>query len=197
MARRHLPALRRAARVVGALIALFVAGAPAAVEVPAARIEPSARGVDAATVTTLASSERTGTAEAPAGLRGALLDAVRDPARREEVTSLAVRLDPPELGTVVVRLSFRGGEVSVSVQAADAQAAAAVEHQRVEVRDALRAEGLDLDAFDVSTGWSGPSSEERQAGGRDRGAARGDARADADDIPRPRPTPAADRGTWL
>ncbi len=117
--------------------------------------------------------------------------------------SLVVRLDPPELGAVLVRVVVRGDSVSVTCRSADAGAVGALQQQRGDLVDVLRREGLDLGDFDVRHD-GGPQAPGRDAPGdprdprrpeperarpRPAAAAGGPTRAD-DDPPR-RP------GTWL
>lgn len=112
-------------------------------------------------------------------------------------TSLVVRLDPPELGAVLVRLTVREGQVEVTLRAPDLAAQGGLLAQAPEIQQVLREAGLDLRSFDVSYGeLSHGQSEERQET-PDRGTPRQYGSADGtvhvtDDVTDPQPA-----GTWL
>ncbi len=63
--------------------------------------------------------------------------------------SLVIRLDPPELGPVVVRLTVRDGRVDVQLRTGEAVAAVGLAQASAEVRSTLADYGLDLSSFDV------------------------------------------------
>ena len=65
---------------------------------------------------------------------------------------LVIRLDPEELGPVLVSLRTRGGMVDISVRADNAGGAAAVADQRAHIQQVLAEHGLDLSSFSVSGG---------------------------------------------
>jgi flagellar hook-length control protein FliK len=65
---------------------------------------------------------------------------------------LVIRLDPVELGPVLVSLRTRGGAVDISVRADNAGGAAAVADQRAHIQQVLAEHGLDLSSFSVSGG---------------------------------------------
>jgi flagellar hook-length control protein FliK len=65
---------------------------------------------------------------------------------------LVIRLDPVELGPVLVSLRTRGGAVDISVRADNAGGAAAVADQRAHIQQVLADHGLDLSSFNVSGG---------------------------------------------
>ncbi len=66
--------------------------------------------------------------------------------------SLVVRLDPPELGPVLVRLTVVDGRVDVTLRTSEAVAAVGLGSASAEVRSTLLEHGLDLSSFDVSAG---------------------------------------------
>jgi flagellar hook-length control protein FliK len=65
---------------------------------------------------------------------------------------LVIRLDPVELGPVLVTLRTRGGAVDISVRADNAGGASAVADQRAHIQQVLADHGLDLSSFNVSGG---------------------------------------------
>jgi hypothetical protein len=65
--------------------------------------------------------------------------------------SLTVRLDPPELGAVRVRVVAQGEKVHVTLHAESPEAQAALEHRRADVAEMLRRDGFNLDGFDVES----------------------------------------------
>ena len=87
--------------------------------------------------------------------------------------TLVVRLDPPELGPVLVRVVLRAGTVSVTCRSADPGAVGVLQQQRGDLRDLLRREGFDLADYDVRQQPDGPAGGETPA---DRRGADPDAR---------------------
>lgn len=85
-------------------------------------------------------------------------------------TSLVVRLDPPELGSVVVRLTVQDGRVDVTLRTPDA-AVGSLRAQNADVQSVLAAHGLDLGAFDVSTSTGTSTSTPQQSSSGGSGAA--------------------------
>jgi flagellar hook-length control protein FliK len=112
-------------------------------------------------------------------------------------TSLVVRLDPPELGAVLVRLTVQDGRVDVTLRTPDLAARADLQAQSFEVEQVLRDQGFDLSSFDVAHGdvLSGGQHD-----ASDRSTPERSRRADGhtadnpvtDDGPAPEPS-----GTWL
>jgi flagellar hook-length control protein FliK len=84
------------------------------------------------------------------------------PASRRPRASLVVRLDPPELGPVLVRLTVHDGRVDVHLRATEAGASGGLLHATAEVRSTLREHGLDLSSFDVQTGGEPAERQDRQ-----------------------------------
>ncbi|MCU1693012.1 MAG: Flagellar hook-length control protein FliK, partial [Frankiales bacterium] len=76
--------------------------------------------------------------------------------------SLVVRLDPPELGPVVVRLTVRDGRVDVQLRTSEAVASVGLAAAGADVRSTLAQHGLDLSSFDVQQG----DAQDAPAGGR-------------------------------
>ena|GEM_PF-2953871 len=119
-------------------------------------------------------------------------------------SSLVLRLDPPELGAVLVRLTVQDGRVDVQLRTPDLAAKGHLQAASYDVGKVLREQGLDLGSFDVAHG-------DVLAGQQDRGEQRREqperatrhpfTRADGavstprvtDDVT----TGRAPRGTWL
>jgi flagellar hook-length control protein FliK len=124
--------------------------------------------------------ERTSAAE-PASAADALLRTnigatVADLARAAHrdgsgATRVVIRLDPPELGTVTVALTVRGGEVRVNLLASDVAAVAALDARRTDIDHALAGSGLSLDSFDVQS--DSRQGQEQQHHGRERASSAG------------------------
>lgn len=86
-------------------------------------------------------------------VKPALLEAARG--LRQEGggrTSLVVRLDPPELGAVVIRLTVQDGRVDVQLRTPDVTARVDLQAQSYDVQQVLRDNGFDLTSFDVTHG---------------------------------------------
>jgi chemotaxis protein MotD len=110
--------------------------------------------------------------------------------------SLVVRLDPPELGAVLVRLTVQDGRVDVTLRTPDLAARADLQAQSYDVQQVLRDQGFDLSSFDVAHGDVLPDG---WGDAPDRGTPERGRRADGqprtpvtDDGPAPEPS-----GTWL
>jgi flagellar hook-length control protein FliK len=84
-------------------------------------------------------------------------------------TSLVVRLDPPELGAVVVRLTVLDGRVDVHLRTPDLTARADLQAQTWDVQQVLRAHGLDLGSYDVKHGELFTGGGQSEARTPDRG----------------------------
>jgi flagellar hook-length control protein FliK len=72
-------------------------------------------------------------------------------ATRAVVKVLNVRLDPPEYGSLAVRLTLQGGSLSVQIRAERATTAAALDHDREKLAEHLRASGYVTDASMIDT----------------------------------------------
>jgi hypothetical protein len=113
-------------------------------------------------------------------------------------TSLVVRLNPPELGSVLVRLTVQDGRVDVQLRTPDLQAVGDLSAQSRDVQQVLKDSGFDLTSFDVTHGGIHDGQGEGKT--PDRGTTQRDRRADGrpeavhvtDDVPEARPA-----GTWL
>lgn len=109
----------------------------------------------------LAPGATSGAAETRTPLAPALTALAQVATREDGTARVVLRLDPPELGSVLVTLTTRGGDVHVSLVAGDVAAASALEARRPEVRGALAEAGLDLSGWSVGTGLPG---EDRRSG---------------------------------
>jgi hypothetical protein len=133
-------------------------------------------------------------------VRPALLEAARHLKTEGGRTSLVIRLDPPELGAVLVRLTVRDGQVDVQLRTPDAAARSDLQAQSFDVQQVLREQGLDLSSFDVRHGESFTAGDRPAGETPDRGTPRRGTRADGqphtshvmDDVSRPQSA-----GTWL
>lgn len=76
-----------------------------------------------------------------------------------------IKLDPPELGGLDVRIAIEGGEVRVVVRAEHADAAALFQQSLGELRHQLAESGLRLADAEVSTGGEERERERRSAHG--------------------------------
>lgn len=85
------------------------------------------------------------------------------------VNRAVVRLDPPELGRIMLEVVSNGDEISVIARADNAEAVRALVRQRAEIEAAVEALGLSMSDFDVKQGDSqrqDAEQETRREGGR-------------------------------
>ncbi len=135
--------------------------------------------------------------EALAAVQPALVAAAESLRSEGGRTSLVIRLDPPELGALLVRMTVRDGQVELTVRAPDAAAHGGLLAQTADLQQVLRDAGMDLSSYDVSyADLTGQDRGDRQ-GPPDRGTPRPARTADGldnvtDDVPDPQPA-----GTWL
>ena len=192
---------------------------------------PTADGTSATTLVEEAATEAPVGAEAPAPTATADVAGVRvetsapEPAERSEATvravrpaiaelarglqssgpghaSLVVRLDPPELGSVLVRVQVRDGGVSISCSTGDAGAVQALQLQQDDLVELLRGEGLDLESYAVREHGLGSSRDDSREpsspqGGRGRRHEAGERPDGAGTDPRPQAGDTDDTATWL
>ena len=86
------------------------------------------------------------------GLAAPLRTALRERTdRRDDRFEITVRLDPPELGAVRVRVFTQGDNVKISLHAESSEARAALQQRQEDVRALLHNEGFNLDGFDVES----------------------------------------------
>jgi flagellar hook-length control protein FliK len=133
-------------------------------------------------------------------VRPALLEAAKHLKTEGGRTSLVIRLDPPELGAVLVRLTVHHGQVDIQLRTPDLAARGDLQAQAFDVKQVLHEQGLDLASFEVAHGdvlsHSGSSDQETPDRATPRPRANADGRSSTahvmDDVPSPQPA-----GTWL
>ena len=79
------------------------------------------------------------------------------------VNRAVVRLDPPELGRIMLEVVSNGDEISVIARADNAEAVRALVRQRAEIEAAVEALGLSISDFDVKQGDSQRQDAEQEA----------------------------------
>lgn len=70
----------------------------------------------------------------------------------DNIQQARIQLDPPELGSLEIKLHIQHEQTSVQVHAANPQVRDVLEASAQRLRDALASQGLELRQFDVSTG---------------------------------------------
>ncbi len=179
---------------------------PVATPGPADNVQMPAPVLPATAPTTLPTSPPTGTTPDTGPtrhVRPALIEATRHLRQEGGRTSLVIRLDPPELGAVLVRLTVRDGLVDVQLRTPDLASRSDLQAQSFDVQQVLREQGLDLSSFDVAHGdvlpggaWPGSPDDratpDRATPQRPRGADGQPGSHVTDDVPSPQPA-----GTWL
>lgn len=86
----------------------------------------------------------------------------------EDVQQARIQLDPPELGSLEIKLHMNQDQASVQVQAQNPQVREVLEASAHRLRDALAAQGLTLSGFDVSDhsqAQAGQQGEQSQGDG--------------------------------
>ena len=105
----------------------------------------------------------------PAGGPAVLQHAVRVVAAptgpNPTISHVVLRVDPPGIGTIAVRLVNHGGEVTVAIRADSTDAANAVAATRAELGQALNGHGLNLADIRVSTGGADTSGSGQPGSG--------------------------------
>jgi flagellar hook-length control protein FliK len=92
-----------------------------------------------------------------------LRHAVREAAERMDGEhTITIRLDPPELGTVRIRVEAHGEKVSVTLHTELAEAKTELQTKHRDIADILRNEGFTLDGFDVDTSDQRPQRDDKQ-----------------------------------
>ncbi len=94
-----------------------------------------------------------------APLRAALRD--RSAERRDDHFEITVRLDPPELGMVRVRVVTQGENVKITLHSDSPEARQVLQQRHDDVKTILRNEGFNLDGFDVETNDERHNSSEQ------------------------------------
>ncbi|MDP9435617.1 MAG: flagellar hook-length control protein FliK, partial [Actinomycetota bacterium] len=147
-----------------------LADLPAPAELPSPSVSPTAAATGAPPVVDgLLGPASAGPSEQVRPALSELARGLRDDGGR---ASLVIRLDPPELGPVLVRLTVIDGRVDVTLRAPEAAAARGLAGASEQVQRLLAEHGLDLSSFDVtqsalSGGASGgPASEQDRRSAR-------------------------------
>jgi len=91
----------------------------------------------------------------------------------DDVQQARIHLDPPELGSLEIRLEVRQDQATVQVNAQHAQVKDVLDASAQRLRDALNAEGIELADFSVST-QSGQSQQDQNESGQGSGNRDGD-----------------------
>ncbi|SBS24933.1 Flagellar hook-length control protein FliK [Marinomonas aquimarina] len=111
-------------------------------------------------------------------------------ASKEGLKTAHIHLDPPELGSLTVKISVdHESNAHVSFVASSAQARDALEGQMQRLREMLQQQGVELDSVDVEVSQgndqafsSGQSAEDNGADGRGTGVGSGDELLDGDEL---------------
>jgi hypothetical protein len=118
------------------------------------RAEATPQAAAAATQSTHSTrSERADHTDHVNGLAAPLRTALRDRTtpKRDGSFELTIRLDPPELGVVRVRVFTQGDQVKITMHSDSPEARTVLQERRDDVKTILRNEGFNLDGFDVET----------------------------------------------
>lgn len=81
----------------------------------------------------------------------------------QNVSSAELRLDPPELGSLSVRLNIQGDQASLSFTSPHANVRDALEQQMPRLREMLAENGIELDQADVSDQSLSKESDDRRS----------------------------------
>ncbi|QSX32719.1 flagellar hook-length control protein FliK [Shewanella avicenniae] len=108
-------------------------------------------------------------------MRQQLLTMVKDGIQHAEI-----RLDPPELGSMTVKVQVRGDHTQVQFHVTQTQAKDLIDQAMPRLRDMLQQQGMNLADSQVSYGGSGQQSQSGMAGGGS-SAAVGEFGADSDE----------------
>ena len=95
----------------------------------------------------------------------------------DDVQQARIHLDPPELGSLEIRLQVQQDQATVQVQVQNGQVRDALESGAQRLRDALAAQGLQLAGYDVSERGQQSQAQQGQSGQ----GGQGDRSADAAD----------------
>ena len=106
----------------------------------------------------------------------------------DDVQQARIHLDPPELGSLEIRLEVRQDQATVQVNAQHAQVKDVLDASAQRLRDALNAEGIELADFSVST-QSDQSQQEQNESGQGGGSRDGDGEGVIADGDTPEATP--------
>lgn len=71
---------------------------------------------------------------------------------KQDIQEAKIQLDPPELGSLEIKLQVQNQEARVQIHATHVQVRDVLEQQAFRLRDSLAQEGMNLSGFDVSSG---------------------------------------------
>lgn len=95
------------------------------------------------------------TTDQPAKVLTQLADAIAERAqviREKGSTEIRMRLDPPDLGTIDIRVHSHKGELRADITAADPTVRTMIESQLADLRSSLENSGLDFQSFNLNSG---------------------------------------------
>lgn len=96
--------------------------------------------------------------------------------------TMQIRLDPPELGALLINVTVRNGVLEASFQTNNAEATQLLSHSLTQLKHALESQGVGVDRLQVAQTAPRPTDRAGDAGGQDRGqqqpGSNGDSAAD-------------------
>ncbi len=110
----------------------------------------------------------------------------------DDVQQARIQLDPPELGSLQVRLQIQNDQATIHVQVQHGHVREALESNAFRLRDALASEGIELDSFDVESEDQQQGNFQQQADSQAEGHAQGQSNAAATEL-----LMDAETGEWL
>lgn len=84
---------------------------------------------------------------------------------KQDVQEAKIHLDPPELGSLEIKLQVQHQEAKVQIQVSQPQVREVLEQQSARLREALAQEGMSLSGFDVSSGNQNQTGQQAQEQG--------------------------------
>lgn len=84
---------------------------------------------------------------------------------KQDVQEAKIHLDPPELGSLEIKLQVQHQEAKVQIQVSQPQVRDVLEQQSARLREALAQEGMSLSGFDVSSGNQQQTGQQAQEQG--------------------------------
>ncbi len=96
----------------------------------------------------------------------------------DNIQQARIQIDPPELGSLEIKLHITQDQASVQVQAQNHQVKDVLEANVQRLRDALNEQGLELAGFDVGT--SGQGASDQSSGGQGQNDSGGEWLADSE-----------------
>lgn len=83
---------------------------------------------------------------------------------KQDVQEAKIHLDPPELGSLEIKLQVQNQETKIQIHASQPQVRDVLEQQAFRLREALAQEGMNLSGFDVSSGNKDQADQEQPQG---------------------------------